>query len=248
MSSVAAIYRRELAGLFLAPLAWILLCVTLFLNGWVFWGFLRATGGDVNWTLRIALGDGTYWMLMAFLPPLITMRMISEEARTGTLEFVLTAPVRDAAVVLGKALAAITFMVLMWSSAGVYALVMLGLGGAPDWGQVLCGLGGSALVSALLCALGLVTSAMTATPLLAAFLGFLLNVVLLFVVPQLAFFVRGWQAVELEAVLHKLDLVSRYSSSFQKGIFDSADATFFLAWTALALFVCVRLVEARRWR
>jgi ABC-2 type transport system permease protein len=248
MRGVLTIYRRELAGLFLAPLAWIVLCGSLLLNGSAVLSYLVYTGGDVNFTLRLMLGDGWYWVLMAFLPPLLTMRMISEEARTGTLEFVLTAPVRDSAVVLGKALAATTFMAILWSSVVPYALGLLALGGQPDWGQVACGLAGSVLLSGLFCALGLVASALTATPLVAAFLGFALNLVIVFVVPRLDFFLPNWKPETLEALTHRIDVVARYAQSFQKGIFDSADLGFFAVWTALALFVCVRLVETRRWR
>ena len=249
MKGVLIIAQRELAGLFLMPLAWILLCLTLFLNGWLFSeGFLPASGGEVNSSLREALGSGLFWLMMVFLPPLLTMRMISEESKSGVLEFLLTAPVRDSAVVLGKALAATTFMGLLWSSVIVYAVVLAFLGGAPDWGQVFCGVLGATLVSALFCAVGLVASACTSTPLLAAFLAFLANVVLILIVPNLPLFLRNLPQDSVRAVVSRVNLMPRYANSFQRGVLDSADVAFFVVWTGLLLFVCVRLVEARRWK
>ena len=106
MQGTWVIYRRELAGLFLAPLGWVLLFLALFANGLFVYLLLDATRGDIGTVLRSALGGGTlFWALLVFLPPLLAMRMMAEESRTGTLEYLLTAPVADGAVVLGKWLA-----------------------------------------------------------------------------------------------------------------------------------------------
>ena len=92
MQGTWVIYRRELAGLFLAPLGWVLLFLALFANGLFVYLLLDATRGDVGTVLRSALGGGTlFWALLVFLPPLLAMRMMAEESRTGTLEYLLTA-------------------------------------------------------------------------------------------------------------------------------------------------------------
>ena len=86
------------------------------------------------------------------------MRMISEEGRTGILEFLLTAPVTDAAVVAGKFLAAATFMALLWTAPFAYAAAV-GLAGSPnDWGLLVSRWLGALLCSALFCASGLLAS------------------------------------------------------------------------------------------
>ena len=91
------IFRRELSALFLGPLAWVLLCLGLLFNGLFTLLYLREGGGLVNPALELALGRGLpFWFLMLTLPPLVTMRMISEESRSGMLEYLLTAPVSDA--------------------------------------------------------------------------------------------------------------------------------------------------------
>ena len=149
MSGLWAIFRRELAGLFLGPLAWVLLCAALLLNGALFTLYLEQFGGDVGASLEMAMGGSyPYWALMIVLPPLLTMKMISEEARSGQLEFLLTAPVTDLAVVFGKWLAATVFMALLWASVLGYGVLLQFLGTTPDWGPLLGAYLGAVLTSA----------------------------------------------------------------------------------------------------
>ena len=150
MRGLLAIYRRELAGLFLSPLAWILFCLTLLFNGLIFlYALEREMGGEVNASLSVVLGGGRlFWIILAFLAPLLTMRMISEESQSGMLELLLTAPLSDAALVCGKALAAITLFALLWSSVAFYGVATSILGAAPDWGVVFTSWLGATLASA----------------------------------------------------------------------------------------------------
>jgi ABC-2 type transport system permease protein len=242
-----AIYRRELAGLFLAPLAWILFFFVLLYQAYFFLYALGAKSGEVNGALVFVLGAGTpFWLLAIFLPPLLTMRMISEESRSGLLEFLLTAPVSDAAVVLGKALAATTFLALVWASTFLFAALCQALGAAPDWGWLLAVWIGSTLVSALFSALGLIASALFATPLLAAFMAILVNIAL-FGLPFLARTWRGGVLEHLAGFFEHIDLLAHFQGSFLAGALDTTHVLFFVAWTAAALFLAVRLVESRRW-
>lgn len=240
MRGLLTIYRRELAGLFLGPLAWILLAVSLLLSGWLFVAVLKDSGGDVTVSLRYTMGAST---ALVFLPPLLTMRMISEETRTGMLEFLLTAPVSDASVVLGKFLAALSFMSLFWLSKVVYALAIGLLGTQPDWAPVLGGYLGAVLTSALFCAIGLLSSAGFGTPILAAFVGLIANIIVL-LLPMLArLAARDWvrEAVDLVNV-------SAHFDTFLRGVVDTSALVFFVVWTAVLLFLATRLIEVRRWR
>ncbi len=249
MKGLAAIYRRELAGLFLAPLAWILLCLTLVYNAFFFVFYLEhQTAGEVNTALALLLGGAwPFWFLAMFLPPLLTMRMISEESKSGILEFLLTAPVADAAVVVGKALAATTFLALVWASVLLYGLIVHLLGAPPDWGQLLMQWLGASLVTALFAAIGLVTSALSGTPLIAAFLGMVINFLVVFV-PVLGQSVRGIPREVVTWTLDKVDVMAHFQGSFLTGALDSAHVVFFLAWILALLFLAVRILESRRWR
>jgi gliding motility-associated transport system permease protein len=245
MKGLTAIYRRELAGLFVGPLAWLLLCIALFLNGYLFVLYLKTSNGDVDIATRWALGESwVFWALLILFPPLLTMRMISEEARSGILEFLLTAPVTDAAVVAGKFLAATTFMALLWASIFVYALTLGSLGHAPDLGLVACGWIGAVLASGFFCAIGLFASSLTQTPVVAAFAAVVFNIVIV-IAPLLAGLSdRPW----VRQAVGRIDVLGHHKSSFLMGVFDTAYVVFFVAWTALFLFLCVRSVETRRWR
>jgi ABC-2 type transport system permease protein len=245
MRGFLAIYRRELAGLFVGPLAWVLLCIALMLNGYVFVLYLKLSSGDVAVATRYELGESfVFWAVLVLFPPLLTMRMISEEARSGLLEFLLTAPVTDAAVVCGKFAAACTFMAILWAFVSVYVATTGALGPAPDWGILVGGWIGAVLASALFCAVGLLSSSLTGTPIVAACAAIVANVVVV-LLPLLA---RLSDAPWVGGVAARLDVGAHLKNSFVLGIFDSAYLVFFAAWTALFLFVAVRAVEARRWR
>jgi ABC-2 type transport system permease protein len=242
------IYRRELAGLFLGPLAWVLLCLALFVHGQFFSVFLRAAGGEVTDALALSLGLGVvFWVLMTLLPPLLTMRMVSEEAKSGMLEFVLTAPVSDAGVVLGKLAAAVTFMGLVWASTFLFGALCAWQGVAPDWSALAVACLGAILISALFCSIGLAASALTQTPVLAAFLALVANVVLLslpYLAGQLGLGSNHW----LRRAAGELDVVSRHGASFMRGAIDTRHLAFYLVWTAFFAFLATRLLEARRWK
>lgn len=246
MRGWTVIYRRELAGLFFAPLAWIVVCIALLYQAFFFLYALKSLGGEVNTSLTVLLGGWPFWVLMVFLPPLLTMRMISEESRSGVLEFLLTAPVGDAAVVVGKALAATTVLAVVLSTVLVYGAIVHALGAPPDWGQLLIAWLGACLVAALFCAIGIVTSAASGTPLVAAFFAIVCNVI--FVATPFAGAPSGGRLGEvLGWVVEKVNVIAHFQGSFLTGAIDSAHVVFFVAWVAALLFLAVRMVEARRW-
>lgn len=261
MSGALIVARRELAGLYKAPFTWVVLVVVLLLNGLLFNAVLAGTGGNVDDALRTLMGGPMFWLWMVFLPALLAMRLIAEESRTGTLEYLLTAPVSDLAVVTGKFLAATAFLGLLWASTLVYAGVIQSVGGRPDWVPTIGAWGGSILVSAMFVAIGLLASTFTSTPLLAAFLSMVACVVWLtlpalvrellgYVVPYLAEDAGLREAIytNAESVLGNMDAAAHYERSFRIGVLDTSEVVFFLTWTALFVFLTARSLEARRWR
>lgn len=244
MRGLFAIYRRELAGLFYGPLAWVLLALALLLNGYLFVLYLKNGAGSVDDAVQLALGRSwMFWFLIVLVPPLLTMRMVSEESRSGILEFLLTAPITDAAVVVGKFLAATTFLSILWAPIFLYALGLSSLGVAPDAGGLLGGYMGAVLVSGLFAAVGLFASALTNTPVLAAFVAVLANAAIL-CAPLLAGLSDD---PRLRQAIRHIDVVDHHTNSFLLGVFDTSYAVFFVAWTAFALFLTVRVIETRRW-
>lgn len=261
MRGTLVIYRRELAGLFLAPLGWFLLGLALFANGLLVYLVLGYTGGDAGAALRGALGGGTlFWALMVFLPPLLAMRMMAEESRSGTLEYLLTAPVSDAAVVLGKFLGATTFLAVLWSAVPLYGLLFQWMGSPPDWGAVFATWLGAVLTSGLFVSLGLLAATSTNTPLLAAFLAFAACLGWILVptfggqLLNTADALVGSSAVgemviqSLRSSLRAMDVLRHFHFSWRMGVIDTAEVVFFCSWPCLFLFATVRLLEGRRWR
>lgn len=244
MNGFLAIYRREIVGLFLGPLAWTLLCIALALQGVMFLFYMVGAQGDADIALRFLLGDSfVFWILCALVPPLLTMRMLSEESRSGLLEYLLTAPVTDLAVVCGKFGAALSFMALLWGSAFGYALVLELNGVEIDWGIVTASWIGATLCSGLFCGIGLLASALTTLPVLSAFAAVIANLVLM-LLPLVARLV-DWPI--LTGIVRWVDISSNLTSAFLYGVFDSAYFVFFLIWTAFLVFLTTRAVEARRW-
>jgi ABC-2 type transport system permease protein len=261
MRGTLVIYRRELAGLFLTPLGWLLLALALFANGLFLYLVLPYTGGDVGSSLRGALGGGTlFWALMVFLPPLLAMRMMAEESRSGTLEYLLTAPVSDSAVVVGKFLAAATFLALIWSVVPLYGLLFQLQGSPPDWGAVFATWLGAVLTSGLFVSLGLLAATSTNTPLLAAFLAFAACLGWILVpsfggqlLNSLDAFVGtgdlgGLLVQTLRSSLQAMDVLRHFHFSWRMGVIDTAEVVFFCTWPCLFLFATVRMLEGRRWR
>lgn len=245
MRGCLSIYRRELAGLFVGPLAWILLCIALLLNGFLYVTYVKGYGGDIDTALRMSLGNGMpFWIFMVLFPPLITMRMISEESRSGLLEFLLTAPVTDAAVVLGKFLAALTFMALLWASAFPYAAVTGTVGPPIDWGLVVGGWIGAVLCSGLFCATSLLTSSLTSAPVGAALAAVVLNIGIV-LLPYLRLL---HDSPIFGRALRRVSVADHLQNSFLIGVLDTSYIAFFMGWTAFFLFFTVRSVESRRWR
>jgi ABC-2 type transport system permease protein len=146
--------------------------------------------------------------------------------------------------VVGKFLAAATFLAILWAGIVVYAVTLASLGIAPDSGVLLGGWLGALLVSSLFCAIGLFASSLTHTPVLAAFAAMLLNLAIVMAPLLSGLSDAPW----VKVAVARIDVIDHHKSAFLLGVLDSAYVVFFLAWTALFLFLTVRTLETRRWR
>jgi ABC-type transport system involved in multi-copper enzyme maturation permease subunit len=128
-----SLFRRELSAYFLSPVPYVVLVVFLGATGFMFFqtlDLLTATGAKgVEYPMQKLLGEQTFWLVFLFIPPLLTMRLFAEERSTGTLEMLMTAPMRDWQVVLCKYLACFVFYVVLWLPTLAYLPILLDL----DW-------------------------------------------------------------------------------------------------------------------
>src|SRR5262245_16089671 len=131
-----SLLRKEFGAYFLSPIAYVVLVVFLAVTGHLFYLTLEqltASGPKgVEFPLQVMLGDERFWLVFLFIPPLLTMRLFAEERSSGTLEMLMTAPVRDWQVVLSKFVACYWFYLLLWVPTLVYLPALLDLRAPPD--------------------------------------------------------------------------------------------------------------------
>jgi ABC-type transport system involved in multi-copper enzyme maturation permease subunit len=125
-----SLVRREFGAYFLSPIAYVVLVVFLGVTGHLFaltFGLLTTTGPKgTEWPMQTMYADERFWLVFLFIPPLLTMRLFAEERSSGTLEMLMTAPLRDWQVVLSKYLACLAFYVILWLPTLVYLPVLVG--------------------------------------------------------------------------------------------------------------------------
>ncbi len=180
-------------------------------------------------------------VILLLLMPLVTMRLFAEERRSGTIELLLTYPVRDGAVLLGKYLAAVMLFVVMLLLTLLYpAMVMYFT--RVEWGPLLTGYVGLLLMGATFIAVGVCISSFFENQIMAGTVTFMV---------LLMFWVIGWSADAAggiwKTILSELSIIEHFDT-FAKGIFDTKDVIYYLNFTILALFIGLKSLEARRWK
>jgi len=238
MRQAIVIARRELSSYFYSPMAYVAMALFLLVAGFL---FMRdfVPGQPVG--MR-TIFDWMVWLLVLIVP-MLSMGLLAQEWSNGTIETLMTAPVDETAVVLGKFLGALALFVLLLTPTLVY-VGMLGLYGQPDLGPIFSGYLGVLLVGALFFAIGLFCSAWTRSQVVAA----VSAVAILFAVTiapwwagRQATLATAWRTVADQGVY------TRYTD-FSKGVLDSGDVVFFIAATAVFLFATVKVMESRRWK
>ncbi len=239
------LFWREIESLFFSPLAYIVLTIFLVLNGFSFFFALEQSGGVVDDTISLFFGDGPlFWLCLLVVPPLVTMRLVAEERRSGLLEVLLTAPVRDGEVILAKFLGALVFQLFLWAPTLLYVAIIRNYGALPDGGQIFTSYLGIASVTSLLTAAGLLLSTLTNNQIVAA-VGSLTVNLLFVVIPAMG---PSTSLVALEPLFKHVSVTEHFSSSFSRGILDSSVMVFYAASTIGLLVIATRSLEARRWR
>lgn len=231
-----AVLKNELRLWFLAPAAWVFLSSTLLLLGLLFTIAITTTGEA---SLRSVLPN--LGATLVFTLPLVTMRQIAEETRSGTLELVLTAPVPLGSLIVGKWLAALVLCAILLLATLPYPAVLFTYGD-PDLGVLLTCYIGLFACCAAFSAIGLLASALAKDPTVAGVLGVLLLVPL-----WLASAAEQLAPASLVPLLHRVSFVE-HLRSFARGVLDSGDIVWFVSVTACALFLTHQALASRIWR
>ncbi len=229
--------RRELRAYFNSPIAYIIIVLALVISGWLFFlDFFLA--GQAN--LRSLL---TGWMPIVFLifVPAITMRLIAEEKKSGTIELLVTLPVTDWEIVLGKYFASLVLLVITIFMTFSY-VIMVAMLGDPDGGAIFGQYLGLFLLGATYLAIGLFASGITANQIV-AFLVAIVIIAAFFLVDKFTVFFPG----PLASVLEFLG-VNYHFNNLARGVIDTKDLVYYLSMVFLFLFLAVRALESRRWK
>ena len=236
MTNILAIANRELRAYFATPIAYVVMAVFLVLTGYFF-----ATSPLTFFDTAITgfLNPGSFVLLL--ISPILTMRLFAEEQKLGTIELLLTAPVRDAEVVAGKLLASLGILAVMLALTLYYPLLLF-IFGSPDQGPILSGYLGLFLLGGVFLSAGLLSSSITSNQIVAAVVG--LGILLgLWLVGSAASLVTGLPATVLSFIA-----LSSHFPDFAKGVIDITGVVYYLTLTALFFFLTVRSLESRRWR
>jgi ABC-2 type transport system permease protein len=249
------IFKKEMRLYFTSPIAWVILTSFALITGYFFYSIFAffslasmqsmmnpMMGRELNATdsvLRPLLSNISVILLL--LMPLVTMRLFAEERRSGTIELLLTYPVRDGAVLLGKYLAALAVYAVMLAITLVYPGIVSYFT-RVEGGVLLTGYVGLLLMGATFLAVGVFASSLTENQIVASITTFGI---------LLIFWVLGWSADYAGGmwgrVLTHVSLLEHFDS-FAKGVLDTKDILYYVDFTVVALFLTLRSLEARRWK
>lgn len=248
------IARRELSSYFRSPIAYGVMAFFALIAGYFFYVavvfFVRRgiESSMMGQSMPMDLNDFVIRPLFSnvsviglFLIPMITMRLFAEEKRTGTIELLVTSPLRDLEIILGKWLAALILYAAMLGISAL-SLLMLFAYGKPDWKPIVVGYLGLLLLGGSLLAIGTFISTCTKNQIVAGVAGFAVCLLL---------WVLDWASsfgtTVTDKVISYLSVLQHFDS-FSKGVLDSKDIIFYVSVIFIGLFLTARSLESLRWR
>jgi ABC-2 type transport system permease protein len=252
--NIWTVCRKEMKSYFASPIAYLMMAMFAIIFGFFFWnvvGYFVSVGLQsqmMGQSMPMDLNEMVVRpMLMnfsvvgLFLIPMITMRLFAEEKRQGTIELLLTSPVHDWEIILGKWLAAMllyafTLLVCALNFGFLFAY------GNPDWKPMLAGMLGLLLQAGALLAVGTFISTTTRNQIIAG--GVTFAACLLLWVFE---WVGGYETAAWAKVMSYMSVISHFEP-FSKGVIDTKDAVYFVTLTFFGLFLSARSLESLRWR
>ncbi len=256
MRPTLSLIRREFSAYFFSPIAYVVLFIFLKVTGYLFYLTLQQlteTGPrGVAYPMEIMVGNFAFWLVYLFIPPLLTMRLFAEERSSGTLEMLLTAPIRDWQVVFAKYVACFGFYTVLWLPTLLYLPIL------ADWNwsikemKLECGIDpwpivttyiGLALAGAMFLAIGLFISSLVNSQMIAAVISLFIGVI----------FIAGrWlPEMDMSDLLYRtiayFTVPIHFERYFSRGLIDTRQLVLYGTVTLFCLFLTVRSLESRRW-
>jgi ABC-2 type transport system permease protein len=243
MRNIWTIAKREYQHFFISPIAYIIAFIILLILGFIFYanvvaGLAQQTAPDVT----VVLGPLT--TLLLFTIPAVTMRALAEEQRMGTMELLLTAPIKDWELVVGKWLGAFLFYVTLILITWVFPVILNRLiSPGIDQGLLLSGYLGVILMVSAMIAVGVGVSSLFTNQIAA----FFASIGILLILWMISFPIQQATGTGADIVRY-LDLSNHFFNTFYVGVIELKDVVYYLSLTALALFMGTMSIEVRRWR
>jgi ABC-2 type transport system permease protein len=255
MNNILAIAQKEIKSYFASPIAYIVIGFSAILFGWFFINLLYYFD---RMSLQAGLGGGgpesmnvnemligplfmNVSVILLFTLPLVTMRIYSEEKRSGTIELLLTSPLTDFQIVMGKFLGALVLYAAMLSVTLVHIGFLFAFGN-PEWRPVATGYLGVLLMGGCFLSLGLFVSSLTKNQIVAGMITF--AVFLMFWIVN---WISSFSGPTTQAVLNYLSITD-HLNDFTKGVLDTKHLVYYVSFIAFSLFLTVRSVDSERWR
>ena len=235
MRNITTIALREFKSYLASPMAYVVTGIFLVLTGFLF-SISSATYFETS--IRGFLGTGS--LLLLLLASVLTMRLLAEERKMGTLELLLTAPVRGSEVIVGKFLGSLGILTAMLALTFYYPIILMWFGD-PDWGPVATGYLGLFLLGSASLAVGLFASSLTSNQIVAAVVAGGILFALWFL---------GMAADLLPEALGEVIgyfSLSHYFPDLMRGVIDTRGIIYYLSITVLFLFLAIRSLENSRW-
>jgi ABC-2 type transport system permease protein len=237
LSNTWTFAQKELRSFFNSAVAYVILTLFLLIAGWFFTSSLFLVNqADLRDVFSVIVP-----LIYLFFIPAITMRVIAEEKKSGTIELLVTMPVRDVEIVLGKYLATLILLASALTLTFAYPMTIAMLGD-PDGGALIGGYLGLLLMGAAYLAIGTFTSGLTENQIVAFIAGFAL-IFVFFMLDKVIIFFPGSLASILEYAS-----VTYHFENLARGVIDTRDLVYYGSIITLFLFLAVRTLEARKWR
>jgi len=254
VKNIWTIAWRDFKSYFTSPIAYILIAGFLAIMGWMFFFNLSYFNQQNLQAMQMNLGKGVSItdgiirplfgnmnVVLLFLVPFITMRLLAEERKNSTIQLLLTAPVTLAEIIAGKFLSSLLLVAVMLGLTLAYPIVLFTTGN-PDPGPIAMAYLGTILLSGCYLSFGLLFSAMTENQIIAGALTFAFG---------LFFWLVGWASQSVGSIwgdaLEYLSLINHYNN-FSQGMLNSTDIVFYLSFIFLGLFLTHRVLDSFRWR
>jgi gliding motility-associated transport system permease protein len=253
MRNILAIAGKELRGYFSSPIAYVVIGLFALIFGWFFYVPLSffnrqsmqmsmGMGGTLNINqMLIAPMLTNAGVVILFLMPMITMRTYSEEKRSGTIELLLTSPVTDTQIILGKFLGVLGLYAALLAVTLIHVAILF-IYGSPAWKPVVTGYLGLFLMGASFLSVGLLISSLTKNQIVAGIATFAV-VLMLWVINWMGSFVGP----TTQAVLSHLS-ITEHLDDFARGVLDTKHLIYYLSFIGFGLFLTAKAVDSERWR